>query len=412
MKTSMSSDPRLKEHPCFTSKACHQFGRIHLPVAPKCNIQCNYCDRKYDCVNESRPGVTSTVLTPDQALNRVTTILDRLPLIRVVGIAGPGDPLANPEAVLSTFELVHRKFPRLKLCLSTNGLVLPDYVSDLKAVGVDFVTITINTIDEKIGQEIYHWVRLGEQNYYGEEAARILISRQLEGLSLLRRFDILTKVNTVYIPGVNDRHIPYVADRARNEGVELINIVPLIPVEGTVFGDKERPTREDIDRVRFQCAPDIKQMRHCQQCRADAVGLLTEDRGAEFTDSGDPPIKIAVATTDSLVVDLHFGHAEEFHIYQATPKSYRLVEVRKLERVCGDSQGETEKDDRVRAAIDCLRGCDYVLCRRLGHYPATELSRAGITALMATGEIGDLVQRLARKEVVGISWEEDERDVV
>jgi uncharacterized Fe-S cluster-containing radical SAM superfamily enzyme len=35
----------------------------------------------------------------------------------------------------------------LKLCLSTNGLMLPDAVDRLLDVGVDHVTVTINTLD-------------------------------------------------------------------------------------------------------------------------------------------------------------------------------------------------------------------------------------------------------------------------
>ena len=41
---------------------------MHVAVAPACNIQCNYCNRKYDCANESRPGVVSEKLTPEQAM--------------------------------------------------------------------------------------------------------------------------------------------------------------------------------------------------------------------------------------------------------------------------------------------------------------------------------------------------------
>ena len=59
---------KISEHPCYSEKACHAFGRCHLPVAPKCNIQCNYCVRDFDCVNESRPGVTSKVLSPEEEL--------------------------------------------------------------------------------------------------------------------------------------------------------------------------------------------------------------------------------------------------------------------------------------------------------------------------------------------------------
>ena len=59
--------PDLSKHPCFNPAMAGKFGRIHLPVAPKCNVQCNFCHRKNDCSNESRPGGTRRVLTPAQA---------------------------------------------------------------------------------------------------------------------------------------------------------------------------------------------------------------------------------------------------------------------------------------------------------------------------------------------------------
>ena len=82
-------------HPCFDASAKNMHARVHLPVAPKCNIQCNYCNRKYDCVSESRPGVTSAVVTPFQAVEYLKELSNYLENISVVGIAGPGDPMAN-----------------------------------------------------------------------------------------------------------------------------------------------------------------------------------------------------------------------------------------------------------------------------------------------------------------------------
>ena len=38
----------LDRHPCYSLTGSHKFARIHLPVAPRCNIQCNYCNRKFD----------------------------------------------------------------------------------------------------------------------------------------------------------------------------------------------------------------------------------------------------------------------------------------------------------------------------------------------------------------------------
>jgi len=35
-------------HPCFNKDSVGTCGRVHLPVAPKCNVLCSYCNRKYD----------------------------------------------------------------------------------------------------------------------------------------------------------------------------------------------------------------------------------------------------------------------------------------------------------------------------------------------------------------------------
>ena len=81
----------LTRHPCFNEAARETAARIHLPVAPRCNVQCNFCDRRFDCLNESRPGVTSAVLTPQQAVYYLERAMEKSPAIRVVGIAGPGE---------------------------------------------------------------------------------------------------------------------------------------------------------------------------------------------------------------------------------------------------------------------------------------------------------------------------------
>jgi nitrogen fixation protein NifB len=44
----------------------------------------------------------------------------------VLGIAGPGDPLANPQRTFETFRQLAEKAPDIKLCVSTNGLMLPN----------------------------------------------------------------------------------------------------------------------------------------------------------------------------------------------------------------------------------------------------------------------------------------------
>ena len=45
---------KTMEHPCYNC-AGHQFARIHLPVAPSCNVQCNYCVRKLTVRTKAGP---------------------------------------------------------------------------------------------------------------------------------------------------------------------------------------------------------------------------------------------------------------------------------------------------------------------------------------------------------------------
>ena len=51
----MTIEEKTANHPCYSCGSAQKNARMHLPIAPKCNIQCNYCVRKFDCSNESRP---------------------------------------------------------------------------------------------------------------------------------------------------------------------------------------------------------------------------------------------------------------------------------------------------------------------------------------------------------------------
>ncbi len=265
---------QIQEHPCFSANACHAFGRMHLAVAPECNIQCNYCIREFDCVNESRPGVTSKVLSPEEALERVREVIAGFPYIKVIGIAGPGEPLFN-EATFETLRLLQEDFSHLIKCLSTNGLLLPEKVDLLKELGVSNITVTMSAVDPDIGEKIYSFVNYGGKRYTGREAAELLLEKQLEGLERSVELGIITKVNTVLIPTVNDHHIVDVAKKARELGVYLHNIMPLIPQYK--FADITPPTPSEKRAMQDKCSEITKQMRHCRQCRADAIGRLGED---------------------------------------------------------------------------------------------------------------------------------------
>ena len=264
----------LDNHPCFHGKASTRWGRIHLPVAPDCNIQCNFCNRLYDCANESRPGVTRRILEPAEALEDLNSILKLRSDIAVVGIAGPGDPLCDPDRTLETLRAVHTSHPDLLICVSTNGLNLPEHVDELADAGVTHVTVTVNAIQPHIGEQIYASVTLNQRTYTGLEAADLLLRRQNEAVLGLKRRGLIVKINTVVLPGINTEHIPAIAEKAAVWGADAMNCMPLIPVHDTPFENFSPPSKIEVARIRKSASTHIPQIYHCRRCRADAVGLL------------------------------------------------------------------------------------------------------------------------------------------
>ena len=266
------------KHPCFDADAKHKFGRVHLPVAPKCNLGCNFCNRKYDCLNESRPGVTSTLLAPQQAvsyLKKVTDIVD-MP-ISVVGIAGPGDPFANGPETMETLRLVRAAYPDIILCVASNGLGIAPYIEELAELQTSHVTITCNAVDPTIGEKIYRFVRPDKTVYRGLAGAQILLSRQLDAIRMLKEHGVTVKVNSIVMPGINDHHIQQISETVSALGADVHNCMALMPVEGTPFAMLDEPSLEMMEAVRAQSGEYLPQMKHCSRCRADAVGMLGED---------------------------------------------------------------------------------------------------------------------------------------
>jgi nitrogen fixation protein NifB len=244
-------------------------GRIHLPVSPSCNIQCRFCKRTFNKA-EQRPGVSAELLKPQGAADLVRRALELCPEITVAGIAGPGDTLATSHA-LETFRIIHREFPDLINCLSTNGLLLERYADDLHDVGVGTLTVTVNAVDPDILDRICSQVVLDGKKYTGAEGASILIEAQKRGIRRAAALGLLIKINIVLIPRVNADHIGEIARTVGELGAGIINIIPLIPQHE--FADSEAPDCGELTRAREAAEQYLPVFRHCQHCRADACGI-------------------------------------------------------------------------------------------------------------------------------------------
>jgi len=385
------SRPDINNHPCFNVQAKGTCGRVHLPVAADCNIKCNYCNRKYDCVNESRPGVTSSVLTPDQALLYLERVLEKAPNITVAGIAGPGDAFAKPEQTMESLRLIRSRFPEVILCLATNGLNIAPYIGELAELQVSHVTMTVNAVDPEIGARIYSWVRDGKVIYRGLDAARLLLARQLKAIAALKAHGIIVKVNTIVIPGINDHHVAEVARRMAELGVDIQNCMTMYPNQDTPFAGIPEPAPELMNTVRSVAEKIIPQMKHCTRCRADAVGLLEDDRSSEFRGclsecSQTLPIRtdgrpyVAVATWEGVLVNQHLGEAERFQIWGPSEEGYAFVE----ERIAPEKGSGV---NRWYALAEILRDCRAVLVNGIGETPAQVLTECEILPVQMNGFI-------------------------
>jgi nitrogen fixation protein NifB len=224
------------------------------------------------------------------------------------------------------------------------------------------------------------------------------------------------------IPGINDRHLVEVNKAVKARGAFLHNIMPLIsaPEHGTFFGlnGQRGPTAQELKLLQDSCEGEMNMMRHCRQCRADAVGLLGEDRSAEFTtekvmamdvtydlagrqayqetvevkrqavvaarnaelatlagERSDISIMIAVATKGGGRINEHFGHAKEFQIYEVSAAGSKFVGHRRVDNYC---QGGYAEEDSLETVVRAINDCQAVFVARIGGCPREGLKRAGI----------------------------------
>lgn len=415
----LAQDPegsRWPDHPCFNPQARKTSARIHLAVAPRCNVQCRFCDRQFSCVNESRPGVTAQVLTPEDALAHLELQIALNPRIKVVGIAGPGDPFANPWETLETLRRVREAHPQLLLCLSTNGLGILPHINEIKRLEVSHVTITVNGVHPRIIGEVYDWIYWEGSLRTGKEAASILWENQSMAIQALAFRDITVKINSVLIPGVNDTHMGDIARETQALGASVHNIIPLIPVANTAFADKPKPSPETVRRCRSEARVHLPQMEHCARCRSDAVGFLGGDCSGHGPEAcgqkkqphgntvprfpfphqllGDlPPLRrdrpfFAVATREGVFINSHLGEASSLAIFRPGAGKPDFVENRLTPPPGGGSA-------RWLALAELLKDCSHLFVSGIGPIPRTILSMNGITPLITSGFIQE-AQHLLR----------------
>ena len=384
----------FSKHPCFNKESHHTHGRIHLPVAPRCNVQCNFCNRKFDCMNESRPGVTSAVLTPTQAADYLDATLKKVPNLAVMGIAGPGDPFANAVETMATLKLVRQRHKDMILCLATNGLGLSPHIDNLAALEVSHVTITVNAVDPLIGSKVYSWVRDGRRPLRGIDGAQLLLDRQLDAIQRLKKAGIVVKINSIIIPGINDRHIEDIAIQMGAMGVDIMNCMAFLPVAGAEFENLPPPDPAFVAGTRMKTGRHLPQMTHCARCRADAVGLINEPNTTEqmetlaafarpSADSIATRPYIAVASEEGMLVNQHLGEAPRLLIFKQDPEAPAGIKFVEMRKTPEPGSGL----NRWHQLGELLHDCRALLVSAAGPQPRRAVEERGVRIVEMEGLI-------------------------
>ena len=254
----------IEKHYCFNTEQLEEvWGRIHVPLAKVCSLNCVYCGYHKDCnitSNIWRPGTVSGTVEGKQDIYKyLQQSFDLFQGVKIIGVSGPGDPLENMSQMRNLVTIMCRYFPQMYLCMCTNGSV---YNSDtqwlLNQPILRYITLTVNTMDSDKYPLIY-------RRYCNPEIPRDMLDNQLKIIHKCVKNKIKVKVNTIYLQGVNDQEISGMFDCLLKEGVSCFNLIPRV---NTVTGRYDcQKNFEKLQKALIDANYPL--MTRCKQCRAD-----------------------------------------------------------------------------------------------------------------------------------------------
>ncbi|ADU62042.1 MAG: dinitrogenase iron-molybdenum cofactor biosynthesis protein [Pseudodesulfovibrio sp.] len=380
-------------HPCFGNGSRRIVGRLHLPVAPRANTRIRFAPA---------PAATPA-MTPEEGLALVDRTLEHGVAVDMVGITGPGDPLATPETTLRTLRLVRDKYPDMGLCLTTVGMGGAPVAGELAALGLSHVTVLSDAVSAGVAEGLYAWIRPSTRTVPLPQAARTLVDEQRQAVAAFVEAGLTVKINTTLYPGHNADHVETIARTMAGLGASIMAVVPFWP--GGEEGGKRAeavsgPDMDLLDSVRERVAGHISLMPSWGECGRDLVGLEKGDASmmalavASVVASATLPRpvagrpNVAVASASGMDVDLHLGHAVKLLIYGPREDGLAcLLETRDAPEPGGGTS-------RWETLADTLGDCFALLAASAGESPREILSRRGVAVLITEGEIEGTVDAL------------------
>lgn len=177
------------------------YARISL--CDKCNLYCQYCRTNDEtCTNHHL------------SLEHVKHIIDALDVLSFhkVRLTG-GEPLLCAD-IVKIVSYANSKTSINDIGITTNGILLDEYVDDLIAAGLKRVNISLDTLDRKKYQSITGFDYL---------------ERVMNNINLCKQNGLTVKVNIVLLKGVNEDEVEQFLQYGRDHHVQ-IRFIELMPI--------------------------------------------------------------------------------------------------------------------------------------------------------------------------------------
>lgn len=345
-------------HESATHGAC-----LYMPVASKT------CYRLTD-ETDSHP---LQAVSPVQAYADFQRVL-HVGRVRMTGVRGPGDALADAANTLAFLHMVRAGHPEIGTCLTTIGLGGQDWAEELGRLGLTRVTLLVDTASLAAADRLYAWIRPGTKTLPRATALPLLLEQQVEAVRSFTRVGVGVDILTTVRRGVNDHEVGIIAREMAALGAASMRVCL---AEG--LDDPEL-----LARLRAEAAEFLPETQD-EQILETGVGALAA-MPRHPVPAGARPF-VAVTSGDAMEVDMHLGQAPQFLIYGPKNGAVGLIGTR-------PAPAPGSGAARWEGVAEILSDCAYLLTASVGQKPREVLESKGLTVIVAEGGVDGLVDGL------------------
>lgn len=204
----MTLDQDHLKFPALTDHFGRTLNYLRIAVTDRCNLRCTYC-----MPAEGVPFLEhEKIMRFEEILHVVRLLLaSGLKKVRITG----GEPLVR-KGVVSFLKELRRLSPQLKIHLTTNGLLLADHLSELEALHLNGINLSLDTLNPVKFEKI---------------TRRDGFTKVWDGLQQVLKSPIPLKLNMVVQRGLNEDEIVPMAELARNHAIE-VRFIEQMPFDG------------------------------------------------------------------------------------------------------------------------------------------------------------------------------------